>query len=137
MKLVLDAEALVALLDRGHGAHREVRSALERATRLGHDVWMPTVTLAELYRGQARSQAVDALLSRWDPVIRLRDTDRRLSRLVGGVLHAAGSGSEDLVDASAIAVGLEDDRAVVLTGDPRDLERLGAPYPTVTVVALP
>lgn len=56
--------------------------------------------------------------------------------LVGGVLPAAGAGSADIVDAHAIAVAAEDDRAVVVTGDPGDLERLAAPHPGVTVVAL-
>lgn len=56
--------------------------------------------------------------------------------LFGGVLHAAGAGSADLVDAHVVAVAAEDDRAVVLTGEPGDLGRLAAPCPGVTVVAL-
>lgn len=136
MRTVLDAEAVQALLAHSHRAHRKVRARLEIGRRLGAAAVVPTVALAELYRGRDRSGALDALLARERRALVLRDTDRALARLVGGVLQAAGAGSEDLVDAHAIAVAAEDDRAVVLTGDPGDLERLAAPYPGVTVVAL-
>ena len=135
MRLVLDAEAVQALADVRHRAHHRVRRTLAQAHATGHDVHVPTLTLAELYRGRARSQALDALTSRTDALL-LRDTDRDLARLVGGVLHAAGAGSEDIVDAHAVAVAAEGGRAVVLTGDPDDLERLAEPYSQVTVLAL-
>jgi hypothetical protein len=40
------------------------------------------VILAELYRGPRHSQLVDSCLSR-ETGVRIRDTDRRLARLVG------------------------------------------------------
>ena len=60
-----------------------------------------------------------------------------MARMVGGVLAAAGAGSEDLADAHVVATAVEGGRSVVVTGDPNDIERLAAPYSSVTVVPLP
>jgi hypothetical protein len=106
------------------------------ARRVGSDVIVPTVVLAELYR-PGRLALVDACLARRVEAPECRDTDRRLARLVGGVLAAAGSGSEDLADAHVVATAVEGGRSIVVTGDADDLERLAAPYASVTVVALP
>ena len=51
MRLVLDAEAVNALLDPRHPAERKVRRAMEAARRLCREVAIATGTLAELYRG--------------------------------------------------------------------------------------
>ena len=85
MRLVLDAEAVNALLDPGHPAERKVRRAMEAARRLRREVAIATGTLAELYRGAGRNQALDALLAResGDGLL-LRDTGRTLARLIGG-----------------------------------------------------
>jgi len=136
VRTVRDAEAVVALLQPGHGSRLLVRAHLEAARRLRHDVVVAAVTLAELYRGTTRSRAVDALLAREGDGLLVRDTDVRLARLVGALLHGAARGSEDLADAHPVALAAEADRAVLLTSDPNDLERLAAPYAAVTVVAL-
>ena len=65
-----------------------------------------------------------------------RDTDREFARLVGGVLVAAGAGSELMVDAHVVATAVEAARAVIVTGDPDDVSMLAAPFPNVTVVPL-
>ena len=92
------------------------------------------MTLAELYRGVGRSQALDALLAREEPEgLLLRDTDRRLARLVGGLLAEAGLASAHLADAHAVAVAVEAGGGLVLTSDPQDLVRLAAPYRSVVV----
>ncbi len=135
MRVVLDAEAVNALLDPEHASRRQVRDALRAATNTGRDVAIATVTLAELYRGAGRNQALDAMLSRQKREIVLRDTDRSLARLVGALLTSAGLGSEHLADAHVAAVALEQG-GFVLTGDPGDLERLLAGAPHITVVAL-
>lgn len=96
---------------------------------------MPAVVLAELYRGSQRSQALDAFLSR-EPGIIVRATDRTLARFVGGVLDAAGAGSEDMVDAHLVATAMEAAPGVVLTSDVEDLTRLAAPYGQITVSPL-
>ncbi len=92
--------------------------------------------LAELYRGPRHNQVVDACLSR-ETGIRVRDTDRPLARLVGGILAAADAGSRHLADAHVIAAAVDVGGGVALTTDPEDLERLAAAYRNVMVVALP
>lgn len=136
MIVALDAEAVVALGGRDTPAKRRVRRALESATRTRSDVVVPTLALAELYRGPARSQLVDALLARTEPAILARDTDRSLARFVGAILHAAGLGSEHIVDAHVIAVAVEAGGGIALTADPDDLGRLAAPYGSVVVEPL-
>ena len=133
--VVLDAGALSALAGRPVRRNREVRAALRAAERLKRDVVVPAVILAELYRGPRHSQVVDACLSR-ETGLRVRDTDRQLARLVGGVLAAARAGSEHLADAHVIAAAVDLGGGIALTTDPSDLARLAAAYPNVTVVGL-
>lgn len=66
----------------------------------------------------------------------LRDTDRALARLVGGVLVEARAGSRYLADAHPVAVAVESGGGVAVTGDPDDLVRLASPYRNVVVYAL-
>jgi predicted nucleic acid-binding protein len=134
--VVLDAGALAALAGRPERRNREVRAALRAATRLDREVVVPAVILAELYRGPRHNQAVDACLSR-ETGIRVRDTDRPLARLVGGVLAAAEAGSRHLADAHVIATAVDVGGGIALTTDPDDLERLAASYRNVMVVDLP
>lgn len=126
----------MALMSPAHDHHREVIGVLEAARRLGRDVVVANVTLAELYRGAGRTSALDSLLAREREGLLLRDTDRSMARLVGGILAGAGAGSEDMADAHAVAVAVESGGGLVLSGDPDDLERLAASYANVTVVAL-
>lgn len=130
--MVLDAAALSALARPRGQRFREVRAALEAARRLGRDVVVPAVVLAELYRGPGHSQIVDACLSR-ETGITVQETDRSFARLVGGVLTAARTGSKDMVDAHVVAAAVVAGGGVVLTGDRLDLERLAAAYPNVSV----
>ncbi len=136
MIVVLDAEAVNALLTPRHSAERTVRRALEAARQLRRDVSIATVTLAELYRGAGRSQALDALLARESVGLLLRDTDRSLARLIGAVLTQARASSDLLADAHAVAVAVEAGGGVVLTADPDDIRRLAEPYRTIAVEAL-
>jgi predicted nucleic acid-binding protein len=133
--VVLDAEAMVALGTRGRRGE-EVRAALRAAVRLRREVVVPSVILAELYRGPRHNPLVDACLSR-ETGIRVRDTDRALARIVGGVLAAAGAGSEHLADAHVIAAAVELGGGLALTVDTEDLGRLAASYGNVTVMGLP
>ncbi len=130
--VVLDAEAFSALAGKASARKREVRAALTVATRLEREVIVPTLVLAELCRGRGHSALVDACLSRETGLL-LRDTDRQLARLVGGVLTGAKVGSAHIVDAHVVAVAVERGGGLILTGDPADLERLAAPYRSVRV----
>jgi predicted nucleic acid-binding protein len=136
VKLVLDQAAVNALAEPPSNAQRQVRRAMTAAARLHRDVTVPTVILAELYRGAGRNQMIDSLLSRETEALELRDTDRVLARLVGGVLTTAGSGSEDLADAHVVAAAVEAGGGVILTVDEDDLNRLAGPYRTIVVQRL-
>jgi len=133
--VVLDSEALAAL---GRPGRRglEVRAALRAAARLRREVVVPSVILAELYHGPRHNSLVDACLTR-ETGIRVRDTDRSLARIVGGILAAAKVGSEHLADAHVIAAAVELGGGLTLTVDVADLSRLAATYGNVTVVGLP
>ncbi len=135
--VVLDAGALEALASSRSG-HRglEVRAALRAAVRLRREVIVPAVILAELYRGPRHNPMVDACLSR-ETGIRVRDTDRALAKIVGGVLAAANVGSLHLADAHVIASAVDFGGGIALTTDPEDLGRLAAAFGNVVVVRLP
>jgi len=134
--VVLDAEALVALAGAPGRRNAEVRAALRAAARLRREVVVPCVILAELYRGPRHNALVDACMSR-ETGIRVRDTDRPLARIVGGVLASAKAGSEHLADAHVVAAAIELGGGLVLTADTQDLGRLAASYGNVTVIGLP
>jgi predicted nucleic acid-binding protein len=134
MRLVLDAEAVNALLDPRHPAEQKVRKAMEAARRLGRDVAIATGTLGELYRGGGRNQAIDAMIARESKNgLLLRDTDRSLARLIGALLTEADASSALFADAHPVAVAVEAGGGVVQTADPDDLGRLAAPYRTVVI----
>lgn len=134
--VVLDAGAFSALAGRPGRRSLEVRAAMRAAARLGREVVVPSVILAELYRGPRHNPLVDACLSR-ETGIQVRDTDRPLARIVGGVLAAARAGSEHLADAHVIATAVELGGGLALTVDAKDLGRLAASYGNVTVIGLP
>lgn len=133
MIVALDAEAFNAIAGPDSVRKQRVRRILRAAQRLGRDVLVPSLVLAELYRGRGHNQLVDACLARERASLDGRDTDRRLARIVGGVLAAAGAGSELIVDAHVVAVAVEAGGGVVVTGDEHDLTRLSAPYHHVAV----
>lgn len=133
--LVLDATAIDALATPADDAGVRVRAAMRAAEQLNQAVVVPAVILAELYRGPRHNQAVDAMLSR-ETGIDVRDTDRPLARLVGGVLASAGASSDDLADTHCVATAVETGRGAVLTGDEDDLTRLAAAYPNVTILPI-
>jgi predicted nucleic acid-binding protein len=138
VRVVLDAEAVNALLTPTHPGERTVRRAVASAVRLRRDVVIPTVTLAELYRGSGRSRSLDALLAREEPNgLFLRDTDRAFARLVGALLAEASAGSDFLAGAHAVAAAVEVGGGMILTADPDDITRIAAPYRTIAVEGLP
>lgn len=130
---MLDAEAFSALSGRRSRRQQEVRAALTAAARLRRDVIVPAIVLAELYRGPRWSSLLDACLSRETGIL-VRETDRTLARLVGGVLTAARAGTELIVDAHVVAAAVEAGGGIVLTADPKDLARLASPYMNIQVI---
>lgn len=136
MVVVLDSEAMSALADGKHRHNRRMMHYLEAARRLARPVVVPTVILAELYRGPARNALIDACLAREEHALTLRDTDRDLARLVGSVLSGAECGSEHLADGHVVAKAIEASGGVIVTSDSGDIERLAAPYRFLTVDSL-
>lgn len=66
---------------------------------------------------------------------RIIATDLGLARQVGAILHAAASGTEDIVDAHVVAVCVPHGGGIVVTSDPDDIGRLAATVPTTRVVS--
>lgn len=112
---------------------------LDEAHRQQRDVLLPAVVCAEVCRGTERTRQVEAAISRAGrphgraPVVSI-DTDFDLARQVGAILHAAGAGSEDLVDAHVVAACVPHGGGIVVTSDPTDIARLAAALPGTRVV---
>lgn len=136
MIVALDSEAFNALAGPASVRKQRVRRIIRRAQQLDRRVVVPSLVLAELYRGRGHNQVVDACLARESASLDARDTDRTLARIVGGVLAGAGARSDMIVDAHVVAVAVEAGGGVVVTGDPGDLERLSGPYPHIVVEAV-
>ena len=136
MIVALDAAAFNALAGADSITKQRVRRILQTAERLGRDVAVPSLVLAELYRGRGRNQLVDACLAREDASLSTRDTDRDFARIVGAVLADSHASSEMIVDAHVVALALEAGGGVVVTGDPDDLTRLAAGYRNIVVEAV-
>ena len=81
--------------------------------------------------------SIDALLSREEEGVMLRDTDRAFARLVGAVLSANGAGSEQLADAHVVAAAVEVGGGVVVSGDPADMSQLSSAYRNIVIETLP
>ncbi len=133
--LVLDSEAVSLLAHRPNQKTAEIRAALTAAFRLKRRVIVPAVVLAELYRGPKHSTLIDACLSR-ETGIEILDTDKSFARLVGGILVGGDADSRHIVDAHVVAAAVQAGRGVIVTGDPKDLISLAAPYSNVTVVTV-
>jgi hypothetical protein len=87
-------------------------------------------------RGPARTRRIDAALARdrGGQRILVLDTDQRVARLVGAILHTTGRGSESLADAHVVAACAGSDGAVVVTSDPDDIAALATAVPGTRVV---
>jgi len=134
--LILDAEALNAL---ANAAKRRVladraHAVLGVAYEKGALVRVPAPVLAEVYRGPRFDAAVDYLLR--DRGIVVCELTASIAKRAGHLLAAAGRSSEHAIDAFVVATALEFKTALIATGDPKDLQRLAAPYKRVKVFAV-
>lgn len=114
-RLILDAGGILALA-RGGG---DARAILERATREGYVVVIPTPILAQVHRGGRDRARIDLVVNRVDA---LMPTSARAARLAGEMLAKAGTA--DAVDAIVVAEALLSAPALIMTSDREDLERL-------------
>jgi predicted nucleic acid-binding protein len=131
--VALDTEAFNSLAGPDSVRKQRVRRILRTAQALGRDVRVPSLVLAELYRGRGNNQLVDACLARERASLDCRDTDRAFARIVGGVLAAAGASSALIVDAHVVALAVEAGGGVLVTGDEHDLNSLSAGYRHIAV----
>jgi predicted nucleic acid-binding protein len=130
--VVLDSEAVAALV-RGGEQERTVRAALTACSDGGRGgAVVPAAALAELYRGGAHDQALDAFLGA-EGGIDVVPTDRPLARRIGKILADTGRGPEDHADASVAAACAAAGGGVILTGDPRKLTELCGGSPAIVV----
>jgi predicted nucleic acid-binding protein len=123
--LTLDSGALIAF-ERGE---RRVLVHLKEAERRGYELTVPTAVVAEVWRGGARSARVAALFA----ACSVEPLNDQVARVAGEAIGAVdGAGVVDAVVMSSAA--RRGDR--VLTSDHRDLARLRARFPDVTLIRL-
>lgn len=125
--VLLDSEGLSA----GAQGNARVRAELTVAEQLGTRVYVSSVTLAEVLRGQRRDARVHSLLSAVEKVPVTPDLGRAAGELLGR------TGRDDTVDAVVAVTAQSVGRLVrLLTGDPADLRALTADMPGVTLVPI-
>lgn len=138
LPVVLDAGGLDALCDPRPPA--TLRALLEQAWAQGREVLLPAVVCAEVCRGISHTRRVEVAVARYDtprgqrPPVKLILTDFTLARQVGAVLHGAGSGTEDIVDAHVVAICTLYGGGLVITADSDDIQRLAAAVPSIRIV---
>lgn len=134
--LILDSEAINALAnpaERGALALR-ARAIARVAHERGALVRIPSPVLAEVCRGGRMDAPLNQLLNR--DVVRIVDLTRSIAQRAGALLSAARMASTHAVDAFVVATALEFERALIATGDPKDIKRLAANHSQVSVFEL-
>ncbi len=134
--LILDSEALNALANpaqRGSLALR-ARAIARVAHERGALVRVPSPVLAEVCRGGRLDAAINHFLNR--EVAKVVDLTRPVAQRAGSLLAAARMSSAHAIDAFVVAIALDFEVAVLASGDPKDIKRLAADHPQVSVLAL-
>jgi predicted nucleic acid-binding protein len=134
--LILDSEALSALanpLERGALALR-ARAIARVAHERGALVRVPAPVLAEVCRGGRLDSAVNHFLNK--EAVRVVELTRQIAQRAGALLASARMSSTHAVDAFVVATALEFELALIATADPKDLKRLSARSPRVSLMAL-
>ena len=132
--VVLDAEAVSVLAspkERGSAARR-AQAVLEAIERRGGFAVVPAPVLAETSRTRARRDAVNRVLGK----LEITPTDRRIAEIAGVLLAGAAFDSASAIDAFVVATAAVRQSAVVLTGDPGDLNMLAVSAPNVAIQSL-
>ncbi|MFA7267446.1 MAG: PIN domain-containing protein [Candidatus Nanopelagicales bacterium] len=133
--LVLDSEALSLLIDQRGNGYDDVRAAMTAAYNSGVKVHVPAAVLAEQFTTPTRSHALTAFLARDGGALTIHDTDRRLARKVGELLHNAGRNSADHVDGCVVATCVELGGGLIITSDEADLKAISSGNPRVRVAS--
>lgn len=126
-RLILDAGAVIALsLSDVRG-----RAALAAAIEAGAEVSIPSVVVVENVRGAATDAPVNRVIK---AVGQVDVVDESVGRTAGRLLSDAAS--NETVDAIVVATAIEVGGAIVLTGDPSDLEALASGYGQAVIQVL-
>jgi hypothetical protein len=134
--LILDSEALNAL---ANPAQRGALALRARAiARVAHErgalVRVPSPVLAEVCRRGRLDAAINQFLSR--DVVRVVELTRPIAQRAGSLLGAARMSSDHAVDAFVVATALEFELALIASGDLKDIKRLAAAHPQISILAL-
>lgn len=105
---------------------------LEAIERRGGFAVVPAPVLAETSRTRARRDTVNRVLGK----LEIAPTDRRIAEIAGVLLAGAAFDSASAIDAFVVATAAVRQSAVVLTGDPGDLNMLAVSAPNVAVQSL-
>jgi predicted nucleic acid-binding protein len=130
--LILDSEAASALAHGPSKRKERVRALLTAARRRGEPIAIVAAVLAEIIRGRAQDAAVFGALSR--NRVEVRAVDSRVGVRAGQLLGAVRASSALAVDAFCVAVADLSGGAVIVTGDPDDLERLASHCDEVSII---
>jgi predicted nucleic acid-binding protein len=134
--LILDSEAINALANPTQRGSLTLRA--RAIARIAHErgalVRVPSPVLAEVCRGGRFDAAINHFLSR--DVVRVVELTRPIAQRAGSLLAAARMSSAQAIDAFVVATALEFEQAHIASGDIKDIKRLAADYPQVSVVAL-
>jgi predicted nucleic acid-binding protein len=123
--LTLDSGALIAF----ERSDRRVMAHLKEAARRGAELTVPSVVVAETWRGGRRSARVARLLR----ACSVEPLSEQIARRAGeAIVMAKGAAVVDAIVMTSAAQRL--DR--VLTSDVGDLEQLRVAYPRVRVLGL-
>jgi hypothetical protein len=125
VSLLLDSGAVLAF----EKDSPQVQGWLDRARKAGVDPMVSYATLAETYRNGPRIQWVLSKLAK----VRLGEREYEQAGLLLGETNIGNRTMDALVAISALQLPRP---VVVLTTDPRDLERLLHGQPQITVIAV-
>lgn len=134
--IILDSEALNALANptaRGALTTR-ARAIAQVAHERGILLRVPAPVLAEVCRGSRLDAAVNQLLNR--EAIGVAELTREIAQTAGALLAKARLSSAHAIDAFVVATALDFEAAVIATGDAKDIKRLSASYPQLSLMLL-
>jgi predicted nucleic acid-binding protein len=134
--LILDVEAVNALA--ASSTRRVLADRAAAILTLAHErralVRIPAPVLAEVCRGSRYDAPVNQLLD--NAGIRVEELTREVAQTAGHLLAKFKLSSAHAVDAFVVATALQFDTAVIATGDPKDIQRLAAPFAKLGVFSL-
>jgi hypothetical protein len=134
--LILNAEAVNALA--APSTRRVLGDRAAAILTLAYErralVRIPAPVLAEVCRGPRFDAAINQFLN--NPGVRVQNLSREVARTAGHMLARLKLSSAHAVDAFVVATALLFDTAVIATGDPKDIQRLAAPFPKLGIFSL-